>query len=301
LLQLGVEPAARFGEGSPLLSMHRRTEQGEDIWWVLNPSLEDSSVTASFATLGTPYQLDLWNGGAARVAQWIQRDGRIAMPIAVPARGTTAFLFRQDGPPPLHVTATTAESAGYAGDVLVLRDARGGARDVTLSDGTTQTIEVAAVPSPIQISDWQLVVDEVSPAGNATHTLALPELQDWQVIPELQAAVGSGTYTASVELPATLLNADADVLIDVGDVAGAMQLSVNGTLVTRQTTPGGRWSVRTLLKSGRNEIVIRLDTTLLNRMAAEARAMGGGATLAPAPSGLLGPVQLIPMGLGRIH
>jgi hypothetical protein len=96
------------------------------------------------------------------------------------------------------------------------------------------------------------------------------------------------------------------VLLQVGAVAGAMQLSVNGTVVTRQTTPGGRWSVGKLLKAGTNDIVVRLDTTLLNRMAQQSgtSVFGGGSSLSSAPSGLLGPVQLIPAALksvGRVR
>jgi hypothetical protein len=138
----------------------------------------------------------------------------------------------------------------------------------------------------------------ISPNGNAKHTVQLADLKDWREIPELKDAVGTGTYTASPELPATLLDAGTDLMIDVGAVAGAMQLSVNGTVVTRQTISGGKWSVKALLKVGKNEIAVRLATTLLNRMAASA---GAGSTLTSAPSGLLGPVQLIPVALGRIQ
>jgi hypothetical protein len=296
LLMHGVQPAASFGDSSPLLSVHRRAEQDEDIFWVLNPSQNDAAVSASFAARGTPYQLDLWNGTFERVAQWAQSEGRVSLPLLVPAHGTTAFMFQHQGAP-LHVTATTAEAASYDGDTLVLRDTHGGAKDASLSDGTTKTVKIAAPPPPLQVGTWQLVVDEISPNGNAKHTVSLPELKDWRDIPELKDAVGSATYSASPDVPASLLNADTDVLIDVGGVAGAMQLSVNGMLVTNQTIPGGKWSVAKLLKAGRNEISVRLDTTLLNRVVASS---GSGTAAMTAPSGLLGPVRLIPVALGRI-
>jgi hypothetical protein len=65
--------------------------------------------------------------------------------------------------------------------------------------------------------------------------------------------------------------------------------------------------VRKLLKAG-NAVVVRLDTTLTNRMAQLSSAKTAGYTsqtpLSPGPSGLLGPVQLIPVALknvGRIR
>jgi hypothetical protein len=210
------------------------------------------------------------------------------------------MFLSQDAP--LHVVSTTAEGASYDGGELWLRDRQGGAQEVALSDGTTRTIELAKLPGPIEVGDWKLVVDELAPTGSAQHSLQLPVLQDWRDIPGLKDAVGSGMYTASVAIPADWLNANTDVMIDVGTVAGAMQLSVNGTLVTKQTTPGGTWSIRRLLHAGSNEISVRLDTTLLNRMAQLNSAdPAASVMLTAAPSGLLGPVRLTPIALGRVR
>jgi hypothetical protein len=295
LIRLGVKPAATFGDSSTLMPVHRKTEDGEDIYWLLNPSPADVTVGASFAASGTPYRLDLWNGTSERIAQWSSSDGRITIPVTVPSRGTMAFMFQHQGSP-LHVTSTTAADAAYEGDALVLRDIDGGAKQVTLSDGTSKIVQLAMPPALIEVADWQLVVDEISPNGNAKHTVQLPQLKDWREIPELKSAVGSGMYTAHPNVPASWMGTDLDVMIDVGGVAGAMQLSVNGTLVTHQTTPGGSWSVKKLLKAGMNEITVRLDTTLLNRV-----SQSSNDAMATAPVGLLGPVRLTPVALGRVN
>jgi hypothetical protein len=307
LLKLGKNPAASFGASSSLLSVHRMTDQGDDVWWVFNPTNQDNSVTASFATTGVPYGLDPWTGAAGRVAQWSQSGGRVLVPLVLPAHATTVFLFPHETPA-LHVTSTTVEGALYDNDNLLVRDSHSGKISVALSDGSQQAVDLGTVPPPIPIAAWSLSVDEISPSGHTAHTLALSSLQDWQDIPELKDAVGTATYSATANVPASLLSAGSDVLLDIGDVAGAMQLSVNGTLVTKQTTPGGRWSVGKLLKGGDNAVVVRLDTTLINRMAQLSSANAAGYTsqtpLSPGPSGLLGPVQLIPVALknvGRIR
>jgi hypothetical protein len=306
LLAKGRKPAASFGDSSPILSVHRKTDQGEDLWWIFNPTNDDSSVaTASFATTGVPFQLDLWNGATSLVAQWSQGEGGVSLPLALPAHASTVIVF-QHGGAPLHVTTTTAEDALYDNENLLVRDTHGGTKSVTLSDGAQQTVDLGNVPAPIQVGGWHLVVDEISPNGNTTHNLDLSALSDWRDIPELKDVVGSATYSASANIPAAVLTSETDVLLQVGAVAGAMQLSVNGTVVTRQTTPGGRWSVGKLLKAGTNDIVVRLDTTLLNRMAQQSSTsvFGGGSSLSSAPSGLLGPVQLIPAALksvGRVR
>ena len=61
---------------------------------------------------------------------------------------------------------------------------------------------------------WSLSVDEISPSGHTAHTVALTALKDWRDIPELKDAVGTATYSATVNVPASLLSAGSDVLLD---------------------------------------------------------------------------------------
>jgi hypothetical protein len=75
-------------------------------------------------------------------------------------------------------------------------------------------------------------------------------------------------------------------------------VAVNGHVVSEQTTGYGRWPVGQWLRPGDNLLTIRLDTTLLNGMAArraagEPRYQTGPTPLPTAASGLLGPVSLI--------
>jgi hypothetical protein len=61
-----------------------------------------------------------------------------------------------------------------------------------------------------------------------------------------------------------------------------------------------------VLHPGANTITVRLDTTLLNQMVALKNAgrpayQTGPTPLESSPSGLLGPVQLIPASLALVH
>jgi hypothetical protein len=166
-------------------------------------------------------------------------------------------------------------------------------------------MDLGDIPSPVEINGWDLDVEEISPDGRTMHHLALSKLEDWRSIPELKDAVGSATYRAEVSVPDSWLSSDRDVLLDVGAVAGAMQVYINKKPVTPQTIPGGVWSVKELLRPGENELSVRLDTTLVNRMVAlkntgDPKYQTGPTPLVSAPSGLLGPVRFIPAGRGTI-
>ena len=294
LHMLGGEPDASF-EQSAVLPVHRVTERGDDIWWLLNPTDKTVSVSGTFHTSGVPYRLDLWNGREERAAQWERSRGAVSIPLALPPHTSTALMFRQQAEP-LHVVALSGGESVVNERQLEIRDTVGGAHTVRLSDDRSFTLMLASVAAPQTLGPWHLDVDEFSPAGHTPHALELATLADWRSVPGLESVVGSGRYTTQVELSADSLRGDREVLLDLGNFHGAVQVFVNGALVSRQTTPGGRWPVERLLHKGRNDIAVTLDTTLLNRMAQlSASNAKGYHTLAPlesAPSGLQGPVTL---------
>lgn len=116
------------------------------------------------------------------------------------------------------------------------------------------------------------------------------------MLPSAKIDLQANRAPGSITLGDTWLGADRTAVLSVGQVAGAMRLSVNGQLVIQQST-GGAWVVGPLLRRGIHHVEPRLDTTLANRMAAlrasGARAYQTGPTpLQSAPSGLLGPVVL---------
>lgn len=298
LRRLGVTAGASFAAPTDVLTVRRR-DATADYWFLNNPTPEAITVEPTFATRGAPTQLDLWNGTSSPVALWRRTAGGIDVPLTLPPHGSTVLAFGRDGryvSP--HATETDAQQVVAADGRLELWDTRGGTRRVTLSDGFSRTLRLGVVPATQSVDRWALTIDEALPAGTATHRIMLDGLTDWSALPGLADASGVGRYSATVTVPRDWLAKDRGVMIDVGDVEGAMQLRVNGRRVTAQTTPGGRWSIGALLRPGHNRITVRLATTLRNRILALAAsgdplyvALG---SLRHQRYGLLGPVRLIP-------
>jgi hypothetical protein len=296
LQRLGCAPDASFGDRSTLLSVHRQTPQ-HDLWWIFNPTDKSVATSASFAALGAPYMLDLWSGTGERVAQWDVAGRRSVVPLLVMPHATIAVLFHHDEQVPRHVVSSSAEQIIQRSDDILVFDSRGGSPRVAFSDSQARTIDLDALPRPLEISQWHLKVDELLPDGHHQHDLGLVGLADWRSVPELKDAIGEGLYSASITVPKQWFGSDRDAVLTIGEVAGAMQLSVNDHPVTEQTTGYGRWPIGRWLHAGDNNITIRLDTTLLNRMAAlraagDPRYQTGPTALPTAASGLIGPVTL---------
>jgi hypothetical protein len=296
LAKLGILPAASFGERSSLMSVHRRSS-GEDLWWIFNPSGESVSARASFAASGAPYSIDLWSGRVSRIAQWTAVGGRTLMPLWLAPHAATVVVTHRGERAPVHVVSSdTGPIVEEGRDVWVI-GAPGVKGRLTLSDGETRTIDFSSLPRSLELTRWHLRVDEIGPSGESHRDLGAVPLADWRSIPELRYAVGRAIYSARIELPPEWFGPSRGILLSAGDVAGAMRLAVNGHVVTEQTTGFGRWLVGSWLKPGANLVTIRLDTTLLNEMAAlrasgDPRYQTGPTPLATAPSGVLGPVLL---------
>ena len=294
LRDLGCVPAASFGADSPLLSV-RRQQNTHDLWWIFNPTNEAVSADASLSAVGAPYLIDLWSGRAERVAQWRQQDQRTLLPLKIMPHQSIAMLIRHDETAPLHALPSPGVQVLQEGDDFMVIAAS--AQSLAFSNGISREIDPRARPQPMAPTRWHLRVEEQLPDGGRTHELDLNELMDWRQIPALKEAVGSALYTAELTLPPEWFGADRGILLSVGDVQGAMQLTVNDRLVTEQTTGHGQWLVGAWLKPGVNSVKVRLDTTLLNRMVAlrasgDGRYQTGPTALASAPSGLIGPVIL---------
>jgi hypothetical protein len=294
LRALECVPAGSFGANSPLLSVRRR-QNTHDLWWIFNPTNESVSVDALLSAVGSPYIIDLWTGRAERFAQWKQLDQQTLLPLKVMPHQSIAVLIRRDEVAPLHALPSPGAQVLQEGDdFLVIATSR---QSLPFSNGTSREIDPLALPRPVVPAHWHVHVEEQLPDGTRTHELDLSELMDWRQNPALKDAVGSALYTAELSLSQEWFGADRGILLSVGDVRGAMQLTVNDRLVTPQTTGHGQWLVGTWLKPGVNYVKVRLDTTLLNRMVAlrasgDGRYQTGPTALASSASGLLGPVML---------
>jgi alpha-L-rhamnosidase len=293
LNRLQCLPAASFGDSGDLLSV-RRQESTHDLWWIFNPTDRVISTEASLAAVGTPYLIDLWSGNVSRIAQWQGHDRRTLVPLQVMPHQTVAVAIRRDEAAPLHVISATAPVLQAGDDFVMIADTPG---RIVFSSGVSDIIDPRVRPTSLSLSSWHLHVDELLPDGPRAHDLELTALTDLRQVSDLKDAVGSAVYTADVRLTSDWFGSDRDTLLEVGEVKGAMQLAVNGHLVTEQTMGNGQWLVGQWLKPGSNMITVRVDTTLLNRFAAlraagDPRYQTGPTGLSSAPSGLLGPVTL---------
>ena len=299
LADLNVRPDAAWTHPVLVRSMHRRTAT-RDYWYLFNDGAGSVSFTASLATRGTPYELDLWNNTTAAVTQYRPTQSGLRVPLRLGPEQAMVLVVDRAKKPAVHVVSTTADSASLSNGRVTVSDNHGGTYRTALSNGRTAAARIARSPAPLAPSAWRLHVTAFTPTGSSTSDLRLTNLKDWQDISALRNVSGTGTYTARFAVPASWLQAGRGVHLTLGRVYGSSSVSINGRRVTAATVrlPGDRYSVGKLLRRGANTITVRLATPPLNTL----RGLGlsgdpgyiGFAGQPAVAAGLVGPVTLVP-------
>ncbi len=157
---------------------------------------------------------------------------------------------------------------------------------------------------------WTLNFPESEPAINGTYNIGT--LGSWteQAIPNATVNMGTGLYRVEFDLPAMQ---SAEWMLDLGDVRESARIRINGKSVGTLFAVPFRTLVGKYLKPGRNVLEVEVTNLPANRIAEYDRQgiqwrkfkdinvvginykKGGYGHWATVPSGLLGPVKLIPM------
>lgn len=275
---------------APLVYQHRRVRDAE-IYFVVNYG-EPLNGQISFPHPGL--RVERWNpdtGEAAPIAHYIQSQDRIQVPFAL-AHFESACFVLSHGPVPVHVIDAAGGGFRYdAAGRLVGEFSQldlPGEHTLKLSDGRTRRVALPALPSPQPIAGpWTLSVatnQAVSP--QAPLTLTLPRLVSWRDIPELQRYAGRATYSTDVDVAPEWLRPEITVALELGEVFELARVVVNGHEIGIAWAPPFHLDITRALRPGRNAVAIEVPNLLKNHLESGDSYRR--------PSGLLGPVSLVP-------
>jgi glycosyl hydrolase family 106( putative alpha-L-rhamnosidase) len=290
LVSLGIHPAMEPGSPSPALSVRRRDASRHiDYYFFYNegmvtPPNEPGNLfePAEGKTFdqevhlqgdGKPYRMDAWTGKITPIENF-----------AATKDGVTFHL--NIAPDDAAIVAISTSSLGIA--------------PTAPKAGT-----VASLPAPINLthSKWHLSVEDWQPANEyattgrkATETrkevkqLDIEELKPWPQIPLLKDVSGIGTYTVGINLPSGW-KIGTGARLDLGEVFDSFTLSVNGSNVPVNQI-SATVEIGPYLHAGANTLVVRVATTLNNRLSSLDPAVAKRGLIQE--YGLIGPVVLTP-------
>ena len=263
---LNVKPDMRVNSGTPVLFIHRATDEG-DIYFISNQNETPVDINPSFRVAGK--LPELWNPLTAEIRllpEFTCADGVTTVPVRLEGFESSFIIFRKKGTP----AKTTARNYPVK-EVL------------------------ATVSSP-----WQ--VDFEKGKRGPEEAVTFPALQDWteSTDPSIRYFSGKAIYTNRItldELPQKAL------YLDLGKVMVMAKVKINGQYVGGVWTTPYRLPVGDFLRKGENLIEVEVVNNWRNRLIGDAslpeKERGTWTNVNPwnadsplQSSGLIGPVEI---------
>ncbi|WP_347146919.1 glycosyl hydrolase [Parabacteroides goldsteinii] len=263
---LNVKPDMRVNSGTPVLFIHRATDEG-DIYFISNQSETPVDINPSFRVAGK--LPELWNPLTAEIRllpEFTCADGVTTVPVRLEGFESSFIIFRKKGTP----AKTTARNYPVK-EVL------------------------ATVSSP-----WQ--VDFEKGKRGPEEAVTFPALQDWteSTDPSIRYFSGKAIYTNRITLDKLPQKA---LYLDLGKVMVMAKVKINGQYVGGVWTTPYRLPVGDFLRKGENLIEVEVVNNWRNRLIGDAslpeKERGTWTNVNPwnadSPlqlSGLIGPVEI---------
>jgi hypothetical protein len=162
---------------------------------------------------------------------------------------------------------------------------------------------VDRVREPVEVTSWDLEVEDWKPGDGPTETvrptrsLHLDALAPWSEVPGLEDVSGIGRYRTVVDLGRDWTAADG-ALLELGEVSDTFRVTVNGHDVGPNDVLDTTVDLGQHLHSGRNVIEVEVASTLINRLRTVTPEVY--AEVDRQEYGLIGPVRLVPYAERRI-
>lgn len=171
--------------------------------------------------------------------------------------------------------------------------------------GSTKRIEVKSVNRPLEVTGpWQV---EFPPGWGAPAVKTFAKLISWTEDAEdgVKYFSGRATYHKQFEIPQDMPASDKHIELDLGVVHKMARVTLNGKELGIVWKPPFRLDITGAVRAGKNELVVEVANTWINRLIGDAYLPEGekfcqtnlmsrlsrkGARLSP--SGLIGPVRV---------
>jgi hypothetical protein len=306
-----IEPDFRAGAEN-VGFIHRDTAEGQ-VYFIVNRSEQPVQCELSFRV--ADLRPEIWRpetGAIERPAVYRTEGGRVVLPWRLDAADSFFVVFREAAPAE-HPVSLKGPHEGTApgalleeGGAWVLRATLAGNYRVTLAGGRRVETRIDALPADIPVKGpWRL---SFPPGSRAPDKIAVAQLKSWTEFDafDIRHFSGVATYETEIDLPADTFAVGRQWLLDLGEVRDIATVSVNGGPPTVLWKAPFRLDLSSGLNPGRNRLTVAVANLWANRLIGDqalpedqrltwtnARDYTGQSPLLP--SGLLGPVRLMPV------
>jgi hypothetical protein len=137
---------------------------------------------------------------------------------------------------------------------------------VAMASGKTQNVRVDAVPAAVVVDGaWDIAFP---PHLGAPASVMLPELASWSLNSDsgVRYFSGTATYSRNLPVPANLLGAGKALYLDLGEVKNIAEVTLNGTRLGILWKPPFRVNISGAARAGDNRLEVAVTNLWPNRL-----------------------------------
>lgn len=281
--------AVRMEKEYPNIRVIKRERANAVVYLIMNEAAEAVEPQVTFQELKAP---EIWDPetGAQSLAPVFSSHGQwgIRLPLALSPFQTKVVVFHKEGKDPVNVPHLISAPVGM--EVREVKASPSGGFRATVTSESDEAFELEGafegtrcssewnggeLPPAIDLAGtWKLRFDD---DAESFHEVVLGSWTEHR--PEFS---GTASYSIRFHLDGPMLNAGRQWRLDLGEVADVATVEINGEVMDALLWAPYIQDLTAHLKAGENQLKVSIANTLANRHGQDK------------PSGLLGPVQLVP-------
>jgi hypothetical protein len=303
-----LDPEVRFERPDADVAFVHRGQGEHDIYFLANTSATSKMLKAIFRDgRAAPRFCDAMSGTISDAPLFRKTRDGIEVSVHLEPYGSILVVFDSTGDTaPIHATNVPAENLDFdtARRSWFARVSEPGRYFLETANGRVERSVTRPVTPIVLNGRWTLRI------GDDDSNLDV--LKSWTEVPGHSFYSGRGNYRKEVDLPAEAFGPDRGLWLDLGEVREIAEVSINGNPAGVCWKRPHRIDITKWAKAGRNAISIDITNLLINKiLGAPTPDYAGLEPLrfqlpqekttipVPLPSGLLGPVRVVPYTIIR--
>ncbi|HTC47392.1 MAG TPA: glycosyl hydrolase [Candidatus Aquilonibacter sp.] len=303
LTELKVDPNVRFATPQPNIFFHQFDIGSTSFFFFRNPdaAAQDARVTLA-AGARIPQIWNPWTGEVVEAPVYRSENGNVTLNIHLNPFGSELIALAKS-PQEKYVVHTNFSRVERTSDGLFGIASEAGSYHTEFSNGKGADSVVSSKDIPLALTlgpNWDLkLVGNDKDGKEWTEQIHGAPLQDWSLSQNLRYFSGHGHYSLDVEIAEPYLRPGLALELDLGEVHDVAEVWINGKKINSLLMRPYRLDVAPYLKEGANHFEVVVVNTLRNRLVGDGMAGDTHFVMFQRrtffmPSGLIGPVRLLP-------
>lgn len=253
--------------------IHRQSPSAE-IYFFFNPDDEPHSFDCRFNVAGKIPEV--WNpktGSIQKLARFTPQQGQTRVPVTLDAEGSAFVVFRRSSRDVDNIVSLSgaADSTLNADHKAQLRVHGNGDYRIAFQSGRSLQFVVDDMPPPVVLTaPWTVSFD---PAYGYDGVVEFTELIDWKdhASEAVKYYSGTATYETVFDVTGTMLGKGHQLVIDLGQVAVAARIFVNGQDLGVLWQAPYQVDITEAARAGENQLTMEVTNVWTNRLIGDER------------------------------